>query len=127
MRAEESDFGFDDSTRVKQQKKRRQKFLKLQKKPFCSTGPPLSLFRLDFSILFSLPPLFKHVFANCQTLLSTPLRSIQLGGSLQREGLITSSERDNGACRASDKNPALMRKDSFSEPAGLSMDRPIME
>lgn len=46
---------------------------------------------------------------------------------LQREGLITRSEWDNGACRASYKIPALMRKDSFSEQAGLSIDWPIIE
>lgn len=46
---------------------------------------------------------------------------------LQREGLITCPERDNGARRGSDKIPALMRKDSFSEQAALSIDESIRE
>jgi len=65
LRVEEPVFGFDDGATAKQRKKSRQKFLKLQKKPFCSACP------LSFSLIppfFPLPPLFKHVFANCQTL-----------------------------------------------------------
>lgn len=59
--------------------------------------------------------------------LSSPLRSIQQGGCCGGGGLITRSEWDNGACGAGDKIPALMRKDSFSEQAGLSIEQPFME
>lgn len=106
--------------------KSRQKFLKLQKKAFCSKGLLFlspwffhsfpSLFSSNMSLLIAIPcsALRRH---------STPLRSIQKGVV----GLITRSEWDNGACGAGDTIPALMRKDSFSEQAGLSIDWLIME
>lgn len=73
---------------------------------------------LSFSLIlpfFSLPPLFKHVFANCQTLFcpSQALHSSQVysaGGLLQREGLITRPEVGQWSLQGQRQNPSPNEK-----------------
>lgn len=100
----------------------RQKFLKLQKEPFSSMG-------LSFFYSFHSPNMSLLIARLCPGLcrLSTPLRSIQ-------QGEVVTAGKPNNLLQVGQRSlqvgyeiRALMRKDSFSEAAGLSMDWPIME